>query len=157
MKTLASLVAGLALAGCAASFPDAPQVTPARIAAAPGPLVRIDPVYVQSFRQNGLSRTAAPGAACVLEGAGLEANFTTPALVRMPVYAGRTSDATITCRLGGRVQSRLLEAINLTAEAAEEGLRIETGNKGTSVELGISIRDRSKDRFDYPSSLPFIF
>ncbi len=146
----------LALGACAA----APITTPPVSMTFSDPALEsrvdtFDIVEVRTVTGQFASRETVEGAACEVFGTGFSATFQSPAVLNMPLFRGRTSDARITCRatLDGQTltDARTLEVRNLSAPE-NEGITISTGTSGTSVGAVFSIRDRSKDRFDYPRS-----
>ncbi|MGR3435504.1 MAG: hypothetical protein ACU0CO_11555 [Shimia sp.] len=154
MKRLA-LALPVLLAACATVGDDLPVVTPTYGGGAD--IQRFDAVTVRAFEQRGLSRLPLLGTTCEVAAPGLRGQFIAPAVVRLPVFQGATRDARITCRIAGRTADATVPATNVTAGAANEGVRISTGTSGTSVRVGVSVRDRRLDRFDYPAQVAVIF
>jgi len=118
---------------------------------------RLDHITVRTFMRRGLSRAELTGLPCTATGTGLRATFTSPATLAAPTYLGRTDPITVTCqRRTDTVQSasKIIKPTNQTEEDLDTGLRIGVNsNDGVSVRLGVSIRDKTRDRFDYPSSV----
>lgn len=97
---------------------------------------------------------------CTAYGRGFEATFKTPAILRVPVYYGSTSPLRIQCKTDidskPRVSGKTVDAENLSAPK-DEGIGITTGSGGTEVNAVIGIRNRNKDRFNYPSRVTVTF
>ncbi|MEL6609293.1 MAG: hypothetical protein AAFO58_00315 [Pseudomonadota bacterium] len=150
-----AILALITLAGCVA--PSGPAVTP-DIRASDRPVARLDTVELRTFVQRGLGRTELAGLTCRVSGPTFQAAVTTPGRLRVPVYRGASPDLDVVCTRplptgGSQTAVTVIEATNTTAEAADEGLRVSVGSSGTAVRLGVSIRDRSQDRFDYPARI----
>ena len=152
------------LAGCAstARLPIAQDVQNVTFTSsfAAQDIERGDLMTVRSVQTQGFNWAEFAGASCRLQGRGFETSFQTPAVLRLPVYLKRTDDVRIQCRatFEGRdvVSGKTVEAINLNAPK-DEGVTLRTGTSGTSLDAVISLRDRDKDRFDYPKSVNIVF
>ena len=118
---------------------------------------RFDQISVRTFAKSGLTRTELTGLPCTAMGTGLRATFTSPAVLNVPTYLGRTDAVTVTCQWRrDQVQSasKLIEPVNQTAADLETGLRVGlSSSDGVSVRVGVSVRDVSRDRFDFPASV----
>lgn len=157
MRYLHLIALTLAIAGCSQGLPiTTPLVEVSMTGAGAMPQVRrLDVVEIRSVQGSAFRQNEFGGAQCQITGTGFRAAFTTPARLRLPVYDGRTDAVSLTCTArfaqGMITRSDVIEAKNLTADAVDEGITIGIGTGGTSIRAAISLRDRSKDRFDYPS------
>ncbi len=158
MKRLALLFACSLIAACTNPIPSGETVSftvTGRQAAQT--LDRLDPMTVRTFARSGLARQELTALPCTATGTGLRATFISPATLAVPTYRGRTDPITVSCRRrSDTVQSasRVVSPTNQTEEDLDTGLRIGvSSSEGLDVRLGVSIRDKSRDRFDYPSSV----
>lgn len=121
---------------------------------------RIDQVSVRTIVRKGTSWSEIGEVLCHVKGRGFERHFTSPAILNIPVFFGKTDEMAFEC--SGTVENRNLRTSkkvtpkNLSAPE-NEGVTLSVGTGGTSVEGVVSIRDRKKDRFDYPSSVTLTF
>lgn len=143
----------LAIITACDSIGGAPITTPpveVKFDADPGrPPAKLDAVTIRTYK---FREGEVVGASCVLNGTGYSSSFTTPAVVQLPLFLGRTDDAFVRCSNNQGAGQAVLEAENLSAPE-NEGLTISTGTAGTRVSALFSIRNRAKDRFNYPSFL----
>lgn len=154
------LIPVLALMGCA----EPPVTTPPVIMqfSSPQSAAKVnsyDLVTVRTVTGQFRNRRTVQGAACDVFGPGYSASFVSPAILQLPLYRGDTSDVRVACKapVDGAVKSDAVTvpATNLSAPD-DEGITIRTGSSGTSLDAVFSIRDRSEDRFDYPSSTTLV-
>lgn len=156
----AYIIPVLALMGCGAppvtTPPVAVQFSPPQNAAKAN---SYDLITVRTVTGQFSKRQAVNGAACDVYGPDYTAQFFSPAIVQLPLYRGDTSDVRIVCTaiVGGAYKSDAVTvpATNLSAPD-DEGITIRTGSSGTNIDAVLSIRDRSEDRFDYPSGVTLV-
>lgn len=119
---LALVLMGLgALSGCAAqditpitSAPVEPQYTAA------GQKLNADTSTlseVRTFRKAGEGKAEITGIPCVLQTPYYVTRATTPALVKLPSYAEKTTSLDLSCTYEGETKKKTLKRINHTVEA----------------------------------------
>mgnify|MGYP006102516089 FL=1 len=147
---------GLAITACTAPLPIADfisdaRTTNAKITTQPS---RFDVITFRSFRAGSLHEIA--GADCMIStpDMAVSAQFRTPAQVRVPVYKRKPANISGQCR-SPNGETRLaavfgVTALNLSAPE-NEGITLSVGTSGTKLSTVVSLRDRSKDRFGYPT------
>ncbi|MEM1274856.1 MAG: hypothetical protein AAGF88_13650 [Pseudomonadota bacterium] len=153
-------IVALSLIGCAQSGTQTDAAKPI-VFEVTGPQAaqafdRLDRIRVRTFTRQGLRRSEVTGLSCTATGTGLRATFTSPATLAAPTYRGRTDPITISCtrRLETtQTVSRQITPVNTTKDNLDSGLRIGvSSNDGVNIRLGVSIRDKTRDRFDYPAT-----
>ena len=80
--------------------------------------------------------------------------FQTPAHVRVPIYNGKPPDIEGQCRTkDGEMETTALFKVSAKniSRPKNEGVTISVGTSGTAVSALFSVRDRTKDQFNYPS------
>ncbi len=121
---------------------------------------RPDLIEVRSILREGINWREIGPADCTARANGQEANFETPALIQVPVFFGKTRSVLIQCRMavGGiaRVTGTTVDAVNLS-RPDNEGVTISVGSEGASVGAVVSLRNRDKDRFDFPAKVTVTF
>ncbi|MGV6840670.1 MAG: hypothetical protein ACWA40_10805 [Planktomarina sp.] len=150
----------VALVGCGAppvtTPPVAVQFSPPQNAAK---VDSYDMITVRTVTGQFTKRQTVEGAACDIYGPDYTARFTSPAIVQLPLYRGDTSDVRVVCKANvngvQKSDAATIPATNLSAPD-DEGITLRTGTSGTSIEAVFSIRDKSRDRFDYPSSVTLV-
>ena len=151
-----SLVLLTAVASCAPPLPIADYIADARslnakITTQP---LRFDVITIRSFLAG--NRQEQKGARCQIftSDQRLSASFQTPAQVRVPIYKGAPAPINGYCHLPGtHLAARFaLDAVNQSAPK-NEGVRLKVGSGGPRLSATISLRDRSKDRYAYPTAL----
>ncbi|MGB1236209.1 MAG: hypothetical protein ACPG5U_10790 [Planktomarina sp.] len=151
------ILAALGLAACGQPAVTTPPVSMTFTSqAAQSGIDTFDLVTIRTTTGSFTNTRQVVGAQCEVFGTEYSAKFQSPAVLRMPLYRGRTSDARVVCRgnVNGatREGATTLEATNLTAPD-NEGITLSVGTGGTKIGAVFSIRDRARDRFSYPNNL----
>jgi hypothetical protein len=93
------------------------------------------------------------GVPCKIKGTGYRASIVTPAIVKMPLYRGKTDPFTLTCTYKNKTKTQKLRALNETKNAKPTSSG--GGIAGILIQAAVvgamkGLRDPQKDRFSYP-------
>lgn len=163
---LAALSCAVLLSACAEQTPI--TTPPANVtytsAQAKQNIASLDPVAIRSVyvvEKNGRkAKTEFSGARCNVVGTGFKGQVTSPGILKVPTYLGRTDPITVRCAANGQNPSLKVNAVNATA--TQSAPIVPGGLLGALVATAVTAaakasRDPAKDQFDYPGSvsLPF--
>ncbi|MGH1367687.1 MAG: hypothetical protein ACRBCL_03660 [Maritimibacter sp.] len=115
---------------------------------------------VRAVNKTDGSKKELVGVACVFEGDGFKASFSTPAVVIAPEMHTRTPPASVTCTHNGVPKTKVLTPYNRTvSEINSQAMQIGSGGGVVGVLIGGTMatiqnvkRDAAQDIWAYPNA-----
>ena len=101
---------------------------------------------VRTFKKTGNDKTEITGVPCELSTPYYVTRVTTPALVKLPSYAEKTTSLNFSCTHDGNTRTKTLERVNQTVEA-RSGKWYVPGLLGTAVVAATTKQENSVFRY----------
>ena len=109
---------------------------------------------IRTVREEGSKEIEVKGASCMITGTGYSARITTPALVELPTYHGKTDPVSVACWTPQRSAYKSVDPYNETLQrirSTQSSTGGWAGVIGTAIGKGLatSLRNPAKDEFAY--------